>query len=111
MALCTLRRPHQLDHSGEAKAALAGERRRLQQRALLVTRAGKADPDLMAAENGILAFCRRVLLIEDLALPAAGRRGVAAKVIEECVAAENAAVMQQHDPGQAAFDPVEHPDV
>ena len=40
-----------------------------------VAGAGKADADLIAAEHGIFALRRRVLLVEDLALPAAVGRG------------------------------------
>ena len=62
---------HQLEHGGHAQAALAGKRGCLKQRALLVAGAGKADTDFMATQYGVLARRRRVLLIEDLALPAA----------------------------------------
>ncbi len=61
----------------------------------------------MTTEHGVFAFRRRVLLVEDLALPAAVGRGIGAKVIEEGVAAEDAAVQQQHDARQAGFDSVE----
>src|ERR1700722_2463656 len=59
----------------------------------------------------MLALGRRVLLIEDLALPAAIRRAVGPEIIEERIAAEDAAIMEQHDAGQAAVDAVEQPDV
>ena len=52
-----------------------------------------------------------MLLIEHLALPASVRRGVAADIVEECVAAENAAIIEQHHAGQAAVDAVLQPDV
>ena len=77
----------------------------------VVAGAGKADADLMAAEDRMLALGRRVLLVEDFALPAAVRRGIGAEIVEERIAAEDAAVMQQHHAGQAAIDAVEHPDV
>src|SRR3954464_4174080 len=64
-----LSRPHQLQGRRQPKAALAGKRGGFQFRALRVTRAGKADADLVAAEHGILAFGRRVFLIDDFALP------------------------------------------
>src|SRR5204863_8312101 len=69
---------HQLEHSRQSQAALAGERGGIQQRALVVTCARKADADLMAAEHRVLAPGWRVLLVEDLALPAAVLRGVGA---------------------------------
>ena len=65
----------------------------------------------MAAEHRILAPRRRMLLVEYLALPAAVLRGVGAEIIEERVATEDAAVIEQHHAGQAAIDAVEHADV
>ena len=59
----------------------------------------------------IFALGRRVLLVEDLALPAAVLGGVGAEIIEEGVAAEDAAVVEQHHAGQAALDAVEHAQV
>ena len=76
-----------------------------------VAAAGEADADLVTAEQRMLALCRGVFLIDELALPAAVRRGVGAEIIEEGVAAENAAVMQQHHAGMAAGNAVQHPDV
>jgi len=58
----------------------------------------KADADFMAAEHRVLAPCRRVLLVEDLALPAAVLRSVGAEIVEECVATEDAAVMSSITP-------------
>src|SRR6187200_2991327 len=75
-------RPHQLEHRGQSKAALARQRGCLQQRATVVAGTGKADADLMTAEDRVLALGRRVLLTEDFALPAAVRRGVSAEIVE-----------------------------
>src|SRR5882757_511333 len=102
---------HQLQHRGQSQAALACQCGGFQQRALLVASAGKADADLVAAEERILVLGRRVLLIEDLAPPAAVRRNVGADIVEERIAAENAAFIEQHHAGQAAGDAVKHPDV
>src|SRR5947209_8143673 len=102
---------HQFEHRRQAKAALAGERGCFQQRSVLPAAAGKSDPDLMAAEHGIIAFDGRMFLVEDLPLPAAFLGGVAAEVIERCIAAENATVIEQHDAGQAALDTIEHTQV
>src|SRR5258705_9113565 len=93
-------RPHQFQHRRQANAALARERDRFEFGALLVAGAGESDADLMAAEHGDLAFRRGMLLIEDFALPAAVRGSVGAEIVKERVAAENAAVDQQHDAGQ-----------
>lgn len=65
----------------------------------------------MAAEQRVLAFRRSVLLIEHLAFPAAVRRTVGAEVIEERIAAEDAALVQQQHAFQIAVDAVEHPQV
>ena len=65
----------------------------------------------MAAEHGILPHCRRVLLVEDLAFPTAVLRSVGTEIIEEGVAAEDAAVVEQHHAGEAPLDTVKHPDV
>src|SRR6187551_1237632 len=102
---------HQLEYRGHAKAAFAGQRGRLQQRAFLVAGAGEADADLMAAEDRVLAHRGRVFLIEDLALPAAILRAVRTEIIERGVAAQDTAFIEQHDAGQAALDTVEHADV
>src|SRR5262249_33181085 len=59
----------------------------------------------------MLAFRRRVFLIDELALPAAVRRGVGTEIIEERVAAEDATITQQHHAGLAATEAVQHPDV
>src|SRR5581483_4690511 len=92
---------------GETQAALAGERGCLQQRAVLVAGAGKTDADFMASEDRVLALGRRVLLVEDLALPAAVRAGVAADIIERRVAAEDTASLEQHHASEAAVDAIE----
>src|SRR5262245_65731604 len=65
----------------------------------------------MAAEHGVLALGRRVLLIEDLALPAAVLAGVGAEIIEERVATEDAAIAEQHHAGQPAIDAVKRAQV
>src|SRR6476661_9832667 len=103
--------PHQLEHRGEAEAALTGERGRIQERALFVAGAGETNADFVAAEYRIFSLGRRVLLIEDLALPAAVLRGIGAEIVERRVAAEDAAIIEQHHPGQPAFDAIKHPDV
>src|SRR6186713_19563 len=102
---------HQLEYRGHAKAAFAGQRGRLQQRAFLVAGAGEADADLMAAEDRVLSHRRRMFLIEDLALPATILRAVRTEIIERGVAAQDAAFIQQHDAGQASLDAVEHADM
>src|SRR5262249_39677362 len=88
------------------QAALARERRGLDRGAFLVARAGKTDADLMTAEHGVFAPGRRVLLVEDLAFPAAIGAGVGAEIIEERVAAEDAAVIEQHHAGHSAVDAI-----
>ena len=65
----------------------------------------------MTAEQRMLVLCRGVLLVDELAFPAAIRGGVGAEIIKERVAAENAAVFQQHHAGLSAGDAVQHPDV
>src|SRR5882757_8616078 len=65
----------------------------------------------MAAEHRILTPCRCVLLVEDLALPAAILRRIGAEIVERRVAAEDAAVVEQHHPGQAAVDAIKHANV
>src|SRR5882762_3256500 len=102
-----LGRPHQLQRRRQPEAALAGKRNGFQFRALRVTGAGKTDANLVAAEYRILALGRGVLLIDDFALPAAARRTVGAEIVEKGIAAEDAAVDQQHHAGQAAIDAVE----
>ena len=69
-ALC---RAHQFQGLRQSKAALARQRGCFQFGALLIAGAGKPDADFMAAEHGVFTFRRRVLLIDDLALPAAVR--------------------------------------
>ena len=59
----------------------------------------------------MLGLRRGVFLIDELALPAAVRRAIGAEIIEERVAAENAAVMQQHHAGMPAGKAVQHPDI
>ena len=66
-----LRRLHQLQSGRQSQAALSGQRNGFELRARLVAGAGKSDANLVAAEHGIFALRRRVLLIEDLAEPAA----------------------------------------
>src|SRR2546429_1714876 len=107
----TLRLPHQLQPRREPQAALAGECNGLEFRALTIAGAGNPDADLVAAKHRILALRRRVLLVDDFALPATVRGAVGAEIIKEGVAAENAAVDQQHHAGQAAIDTVEGADV
>src|SRR5882757_5937429 len=103
---------HQLpQHRLEADAALAGERGGFAFRAVIVIAAGKADADFVAAEHRPLAPARRVLVIDQFALPAALRAAVSADIVEEGIAAADAAVMQHHDAGVAGVDAVEHPDV
>src|SRR3954470_12508923 len=82
-----LGRPHQLQRGGQPQAALARQRNGFEFSTRFVAGARKTDADLMAAEHGVFALRRRVLLIEDLALPAAIGRGVGAEIVEECVAA------------------------
>ena len=77
----------------------------------VIAGAGKADADLVSAEDGVLAFGRGVFPVEDLAFPAAVLRGVGADIVEERIAAEDTALVEQHHAGQAALDAVEHPDV
>src|SRR3954451_13897106 len=99
---------HHPEHRSQAQASLPGERCRLQKCALLVTGAGKTDPDFMAPEDRVLPFGRGVFLIEDLALPAAVFRTVAAEIVEKRVTAEDVAVIEQHHTGEATLDAVEH---
>src|SRR4029077_17834720 len=105
------RLPHQLEHRVETQAALAGERGCLELRAMLIAAAGETDTHFVTAENRVLVLGRRMLLVEDLPLPAAVFRSVAAEIIEECIAAEDAAVIEQHHPGQAALNAVQHAEV
>ena len=101
----------QLQRGGEADAALAGQRGRLHFGTVGIAAAGEADADLITAEQRMLGLRRGVFLIDELALPAAVRRAIGAEIIEERVAAENAAVMQQHHAGMPAGKAVQHPDV
>src|SRR5262249_15884803 len=105
------KRLDQLQGSGEADAELAGERGRFHFPAVVVAAAGEADAHLIAPQQRMLALRRRVFLIDELALPAAVRRSIGAEIVEEGVAAEDAAVAQQHHAGLAAGNPVQHPDV
>src|SRR4051812_1758311 len=107
----SLSRPHQLQGRCQPQAALSGQCDGFQFRTLAVAGAGKTDTHLVAAKHRIFALRRRVLLVDDLALPAAGGRAVGPKVIEEGIAAEDAAVHQQHHPGKAGIDAVERADV
>lgn len=99
----------QRQRRGELQAALAGEGGGLPVGAMRVAMAGKADADLVAAEDRIGAG-RRVLLVDDLALPQAVGRRIGAEIIEERIAAEQPAVLQQHHSGEAARKPVTQPD-
>src|SRR3954463_7829123 len=65
----------------------------------------------MTAKQRMLVLCRGVLLVDELAFPAAVQRAVGAEIIEERVAAEDAAVLQQHHASLPAGDAVQHPDV
>src|SRR4051794_28693281 len=67
-----------LQHRLEPNAAFAGKRSGLGVGAFIAVGAGKADADFMAAEHRTLALARRVLVIDDLALPFAVRGGVGA---------------------------------
>src|SRR4029077_6079737 len=73
--------------------------------------AGKADADLVAAEQRSLADAWRVLVIGELALPPAVYTGLGANIIEERVATVDSAVVQHHDAGIAAIDAIKHPNV
>ena len=90
---------------------LPGQRSCLDLGPLGATAAREADADLMTAEQRMLVLCRGVLLVDELALPAAVQGAIGAEIIEERVAAEYAAVMQQHHPGLAPGNAVQHPDV
>src|ERR1700722_8121316 len=72
---------------------------------------GKAEAALIAAEHRPFALVRRVLVIDEFALPAAVGAGVGADIVEKCIAAADPAIVQHHGPGIAAVDAVEHPDV
>src|SRR5581483_2867863 len=104
-------RAHQLQHRLEPQAAPANQGRGLPGRTPGIACAGKADADLMAAEDRIVALGWRVLLVEDLAFPAAALGGVGAEIIEERVAAEDAAVIEQHHAGQAALHTIKRANV
>src|SRR5215468_8503896 len=104
-ALCP---SHQLELHAETQAALARKRSGFEPGALGVASAGETDPDLMAAEHGMVGLRRRMFLIEDLALPSTAFGGVGTEIIEECVAAEDSAFVEDHHPSQAAIDAVEH---
>ena len=56
-----LRPPHQHERSRKTQAALAGERDAFGLAAIGRAGLGESDPDLIAAEDGVLAFRRRVL--------------------------------------------------
>src|SRR6202163_1946689 len=99
-----------LQDGAEANAALAGQSGRFGDRALIGVGAGKTDADLIAAEHRPLALARRVLVIDEFALPPAVRAGVGADIIEERIAAADPAIVQHHDAGVAAVDTVKHPD-
>src|ERR1700687_960231 len=100
-----------LQHGAETNAALAGERGGFRDRSLIRVGPGKADSDLVATEHRPLALARRVLVIDEFALPPAVRAGVGADVIEERIAAADPAIVQHHDAGVAAVDAVKHPDM
>src|SRR5438874_1265094 len=65
----------------------------------------------MAAEYRPVALGRRMLAVDEFALPSAVRRRVRPDIVEERIATPDAAVMQQHDTGVASIDPVEHADL
>jgi hypothetical protein len=65
----------------------------------------------MTAEQRMLVLGRGMFLVDELALPAAVRGAIGAEIIEKRVAAEDAAVLQQHHAGLPAGDAVQHPDV
>src|SRR5882757_5449478 len=100
-----------LHHGVEANAALADESRCFRDCAFVGVGSGETDPDLMAAEHRPRAFAWRVLVIDELALPATVGARVGADVIEKAIASPHQAVVQKHDAGVAAIDTVEHPDV
>src|SRR4051794_23476421 len=52
-----------------------------------------------------------MLVIDQFALPAAVRAAVGTDIVEEGIAAADAAVMQHHDSAVAGVDAVEHADV
>jgi hypothetical protein len=105
------KRLDQLQRRGKTDAALADQRRRLDLGAIGVAAAREADADLVAAEQRMLVLGRGVLLIDEFPLPAAVSGTVGAEIIEERVAAEDAAVLQQHHAGLPAGEAVQHPDV
>src|SRR5690349_6744458 len=72
----------------EADAALADQCSRLDLCTLGATAAREADTDLMTAEQRMLVLCRRMLLVDELALAAAIEGAIRAEIIEERVAAE-----------------------
>jgi hypothetical protein len=60
---------HPFQHRAEPNAALADQRGRGSHRAPFAVGTGKADADLVAAEQQPCALARRVLVINQLALP------------------------------------------
>src|SRR6188472_3728848 len=94
----------------EADAALAGECGRVVFRAVVVVASDKADADLFAAKQRTLAHCRRMLAVDELALPAAVGRAICADVVEVRVAAADPPLMQHHDTVGATADSIKHID-
>src|SRR4051812_42473577 len=101
----------QFQRRREADAALADQCSRLDLCTLGAAAAREADADFMTAEQRMLVLCRGMLLVDELALPAAVQGAIGAKIIEERVAPEDAAVFQQHHAGLPTGDAVQHPDV
>ena len=56
-----LRPSHQPERSRQPQAALPRQRDAFELAAVFRARSGESDPDLIAAEDGVLAFRRRVL--------------------------------------------------
>src|SRR6476659_9169579 len=96
------KRLNQFQRGREADAALACQRGRLDLCTPGAAAARATNTDLVTAEQRMLVLCRGVLLVDELALPAAVRGGVGAEIIEERVAAEDAAFFQQHHAGLPA---------
>jgi hypothetical protein len=94
LQVAVLRPSHQLERGCQPQAALAGECDAFELAAVGSACSGEADADLITAEHWVFPFRRRVLLVEHLALPAAVSRGIGSEIVEERIAAEDAAVRQ-----------------
>src|SRR6185437_15994964 len=70
--------------------------------------AGEAATHLAAAENQIQPGCLGVLQDDHLAAPLAPAERVRARVIEEAVAAHDAAALEHHDAGRVAAPHAAH---